>query len=126
MADKKTINCKQCGYANEGERVYCHNCGTKLDRVLLPGDDKKEESVEKKQKRIRKAVTPSRGFYAGLGKTFLVTMFWAVFIAASIQIARPPDDVPKKVAADALLDVRSDLPWTWSRRMRPPRLRKSY
>jgi hypothetical protein len=107
MADKpNTITCTQCQYVNEGQRVYCHNCGTKLDRVLLPTDNKKEESLEKKQKRIRKAVMPSRGFYAGFGKTFIATIFWAALIAASIQIARPPDDVPKKVAADALLDVR--------------------
>jgi len=107
MADKSSkITCTQCQYVNEGERVYCHNCGTKLDRVLLPGDDKKEESLEKRQKRIRKAVTPSRGFSAGFGKTFLATMFWAALVAASIQIARPPDDVPKKVDAAASLDVR--------------------
>jgi len=107
MADKtKTINCKQCGYVNEGERVYCHNCGTKLDRTLLPGDEKKEESLEKKQKRIRKLVMPSRGFFAGFGKMLVTTLLWAVLTAALIQIARKPDNVPVKLKSEELLDVR--------------------
>jgi len=107
MSDKtKKLTCKQCGYVNEGERVYCHNCGTKLDRTLLPGDEKKEESPEKKQRRIRKIVSPSRGFFAGFGKTFLLVMMWAVLLAAVIQIARPPDNVPPKLKAEELLDVR--------------------
>jgi len=108
MAEKtNSIVCKQCGYANEGQRVYCHNCGTKLDRVLLPGAEKKEESLEKKQKRIRKAVTPTRGFFAGFGKTFIIVILWAVLIAATIQIARPPDGIPAPLKADALIDVRA-------------------
>ena len=28
------LTCGQCGYENEPERVYCHNCGTKLDRSV--------------------------------------------------------------------------------------------
>ena len=107
MAEKtKTINCKQCGYVNEGERVYCHNCGTKLDRTLLPSDDKSEETLEKKQKRIRKAVMPSRGFFAGFGKMLVTTLLWAVLLAALIQIARKPDGVPEKVKGEDLLDGR--------------------
>lgn len=93
-AKTNTINCKQCGYVNEGERVYCHNCGTKLDRSLLPTDAKQEESLEKKQKRVRKVMSPSRGFFAGAAKMLILTLVWAVLAAAVIQIARPPDSIP--------------------------------
>jgi hypothetical protein len=107
MAEKtNSLTCKQCGYVNEGERVYCHNCGTKLDRSLLPSDSKAEESLEKKQKRIKKIVSPTRGFYAGLGKTFCFVMLWAVLLAAVIQIARPPRDVQAKLKGDEAMDVR--------------------
>lgn len=95
-AKANTINCKQCGYVNEGERVYCHNCGTKLDRSLLPTETKQEESLEKKQKRVRKLMNPARGFFAGAFKTLIVTLIFSVLAAALIQIARPPAGVPQE------------------------------
>jgi hypothetical protein len=107
MANKaNTLTCAQCGYANESERVYCHNCGTKLDRSLLPVDPENKESLDKKQKRIRRAVTPRRGFFAGAGKTFIYTMLWSVLVAVLVQAARAPDGVPKPLDKDKLLDVR--------------------
>lgn len=107
MADKaNTLTCSQCGYSNESQRVYCHNCGTKLDRSLLPPDPDSKESLGKKQKRIRRAVMPTRGFFAGAGKTFVYTMFWSVLVALLVQAARPPDGVPKALDKDKLLDVR--------------------
>lgn len=98
-----TIDCKQCGHVNEGERIYCHNCGTKLDRSLLPTDKKPEKSLAKEQKRIRKIVSPSRGIFAGSGKMLVSTLLWAVLAAAVIQIARPPDNVPAEIKKDDLL-----------------------
>src|SRR6202453_1513265 len=110
MADKTTnpLTCKQCGYANEGERVYCHNCGTKLDRSLLPELAVPEETLEKKQKRIKKIVSPSRGFFAGSGKTFLYTMLASVTTAAVILVLLPPDDIPAAKSKEDLLGM--DIP----------------
>jgi hypothetical protein len=111
-ANTNSITCKQCGYANEGERVYCHNCGTKLDRSLLPSDNQKAESPEKEQKRVRKMVNPARGFFAGAGKKLVATFIWALAASVLIQIARPPDDVPPQPKKEELLDtppVRSGL-----------------
>ena len=95
MADKtQPLVCKQCGYANEGERVYCHNCGTKLDRSLLPSAAETEEPLEKKRKRIKKIVNPKRGFFAGAGKTFVFTMLSSLLAAVLLLIAMAPDGVP--------------------------------
>jgi hypothetical protein len=99
------LTCKQCGYVNEGERVYCHNCGSKLDRSLLPEDKKSKESLEKKQKRIRKAVMPSRGFFAGFGKMLITTLLWSATTASVVEIARPPDGVPPMLKKEDLLDA---------------------
>lgn len=110
MAEKTNpLVCKQCGYANEGERVYCHNCGTKLDRSLLPAPSEAEETLEKKQKRIRKAVTPRRGFFAGAGKTFVFTMLSALLAAVLLLIAMPPDDVPPPPNMEMLPDVNPTM-----------------
>jgi len=98
----KPLTCKQCGYANESERVYCHNCGTKLDRSLLPNTEETEESLAKTRKRIKKIVTPNRGFFAGAGKTFLYTLSCAILAAALILMALPPDNVPPLGNADEL------------------------
>jgi transcription initiation factor TFIIIB Brf1 subunit/transcription initiation factor TFIIB len=92
-ANTSNITCKQCGYVNEGERVYCHSCGTKLDRSLLPSESQ-PESTQKEQKRIRKMVAPSRGFFASGGKKLAATLLWAVLVAGTIEIARPPEGAP--------------------------------
>ena len=105
MAEKSNpLVCAQCGYANEGERVYCHNCGTKLDRTLLPSLNKPEEPLDKKRKRIKKIVTPNRGFFAGAGKAFLYTMLASILVAMLILVAMPPDDIPAAPNADDLPD----------------------
>jgi len=100
------LTCKQCGYANEGERVYCHNCGTKLDRSLLPANPEPVETLAKKQKRIKNIVTPSRGFFAGSGKMLVMTLFYSALAAAVILMALPPDGVPPEKNKQDLLDVR--------------------
>ncbi len=90
-----TLPCKQCGYVNEPERVYCHNCGSKLDRSVLPKEDQvNRESPEKARRRIQKMTNPGKDYVKREVKAFFSTMFWAVVVAALIQIARVPDGVP--------------------------------
>ncbi|MGC3992410.1 MAG: zinc ribbon domain-containing protein [Chthoniobacteraceae bacterium] len=104
MADK--LKCTQCGHENEAERIYCHNCGTKLDRSVLPVEEKKKESNEQTMKRVRKMTNPNTGFFAGAGKSLLKSLLWAVAVAGAVQIARPPDGIPPKAGADTLLDAQ--------------------
>jgi hypothetical protein len=90
-----TLPCKQCGYVNEPERVYCHNCGSKLDRSVLPKEDQvNRESPEKARRRIQKMTNPGKDYVKREIKAFVSTMFWSVVVAALIQMARPPDGVP--------------------------------
>jgi hypothetical protein len=101
-----TLTCPQCGYVNEAERVYCHNCGAKLDRSLLPKEDDKEtrDSIERTRKRVRKMTNPGRGLQDV--KTLLGTLFWAALVAAVILIAREPDGIPPRqdnVLADRMI-----------------------
>ncbi len=90
-----TLQCAQCGHENESERIYCHNCGVKLDRALLPQDDKKAAEVgPKAQKRVRKLTNPPKIHVGQLIKSIVSTFFWAALIAAAIQMARAPDGAP--------------------------------
>jgi len=96
MAATPTLTCKQCNYDNEPERVYCHNCGAKLDRSILPKDAPKaaKDSQEKAAKRVRKMVNPTRGFFTNWHRALFNAISSAVSIAALVQIARPPGGVP--------------------------------
>ncbi len=89
-----TLPCKQCGHENESERVYCHNCGTKLDRSLLPEEPAKQDQLKAEQKRVKKLTSPARGFFVGWFSSLVTTLLWAALVASTIQMFRPPDGVP--------------------------------
>ncbi len=106
MSSLPTIACKDCNHVNEGQRIYCHNCGNKLDRTQVLEKAQKEDSPEKKQKRVKKMMNPGAGFGLGWGtvKTAARTLVWAVVAAAVINIARPPAGVPP-MPKDRLADA---------------------
>ena len=87
--------CKQCNFENEAERVYCHNCGAKLDRSLLPPEATRREDPVVVQERVRKMVSPRRGMGLRGFKHFLVSLLASVLLAAAVVIARMPEGVPK-------------------------------
>lgn len=96
------LRCQECAYENEAERIYCHNCGTKLDRTQLPEDKKGAETQKEVMKRVRKVVEPDRGFFTNWKKSLFNALLWAVFIAGCIQIARPPDNIPTPIPAEKM------------------------
>src|SRR5581483_1556682 len=101
-----TLICKQCNYENEGERIYCHNCGSKLDRSVLPVEKSKpEESVEATRKRVKRLIKPDSGFFAGGGKKLVSAILWALLVAAVIEAVRPPQHVPTVLKKEDFLDV---------------------
>jgi len=89
-----TIACKQCGHENESQRIYCHNCGVKLDRSSIPQEEKPQESLAKQQRRLKKMTNPYNGFFVGWQRSLLNSVLCAVMVAALIQCVRPPDGVP--------------------------------
>src|SRR5688572_20505747 len=103
-----TLTCAQCGFVNEAERVYCHNCGTKLDRSLLPKESpRKAESLDATRRRVRQMTNPGGGILPHL-KTALNVLIYAAIVAALLLIALPPETIPPKVELSERL-VGSDL-----------------
>lgn len=101
-SDKLNLPCDQCGFANEPQRVYCHNCGAKLDRSLLPKpDEKKVESPEKTRKRVAKMTNPGSGGVMREVKAFFKVAIGASVLATLIVVSQKPDGVP---------DVKKELP----------------
>lgn len=104
------LPCEQCGYLNEPERVYCHNCGSKLDRSLLPkGEEKKQESPEKARKRISKITNPQASSFGREFKALLKTVCYAALTAAIIQIVRAPEGVPNTKQESTMRLVSGDM-----------------
>ncbi len=89
-----TLLCKQCNFENEPERVYCHNCGAKLDRSLLPPEATKREDPVVVQERVRKLIRPHGVSAWQRGKNFVTSLIVGAVLAAIIVIAKPPDGAP--------------------------------
>jgi hypothetical protein len=109
-APTPTLPCDQCGYANEPERVYCHNCGAKLDRSLLPKiTEKPVEDPDKVRKRISKMTNPKSGVVWREIKTLFKVAFFAALIACIFLIIQKPDDLPELKKGDMMRLVSSDM-----------------
>lgn len=106
-----TLVCKQCNFENEPERVYCHNCGAKLDRSLLPPDATKRSDPVVVQERVRKLVSPRRGSGGRWFRNLIVSTAVAAFLALIAVMVEPPDDIPEvsKDAAMAAPTVTDDM-----------------
>jgi hypothetical protein len=90
-----TLTCKQCNHVNEGERIYCHNCGVKLDRSLLPQAPSEDKNAQKRaRKRVLKMTNPSRRTVERTIKSFIMAVISAAIFAAIIQMMRTPEGMP--------------------------------
>ena len=92
--DTPTLACAACGHQNEPERVYCHNCGQKLDRTLLPkGQEVAVESDAKRRRRVQKMMHPRRPIGAVL-KTAISVLVFAALVAAVFLYFQQPAGIP--------------------------------
>ncbi len=115
MAENITIKCEECAHQNEPERVYCHNCGAKLDRSLLPRpeDKKNYETNEEKKRRVSGIVNPRNTWVKRDFKALVKTLVFSALIAAVVLYWWPPENAP------AALDEAGDfmLRDQWQRQM---------
>lgn len=85
--------CSECGHENESERIYCHNCGARLDRSAATLKAPKEGRAET-ERRVRNLFDPTRVkirlFFFRVSKLVL----GACAAAAVIQMVLPPDVPP--------------------------------
>jgi hypothetical protein len=93
--------CPECRHENESERIYCHECGARLDRSALAKEVPKEEDPAVTHRRV-KAMFDARG--AKLRQRFFhmsKLVLGALVLAAIIQMIRPAD-VPSAQEAQTL------------------------
>lgn len=114
--------CPDCRHENEPERIYCHNCGARLDRSGVKKEkEATEENAATTQERLRKMFAPdrrlNRDIWIKLGKVIL----GALVAAVVIQMLLPPD-LPAEKKNDAFAPmINMDL-FTAIENHNPPRL----
>jgi hypothetical protein len=105
-----TLQCKECSYENEPERVYCHNCGAKLDRSVLPKEEQiRRETPEKARKRISRMTNPGSNVFKREAGALVKTLISAVLAASLILAIRPPENVPPSKSGELTRLLASDL-----------------
>jgi len=105
-----TLPCEQCGYANEPERVYCHNCGSKLDRSLLPKSvAKTQDAPDKVRKRVEKMTNPKSGWFGREVKALFKVAFFSALLAAAILFFLRPEDLPELKPVQEMRLLSSDM-----------------
>ncbi len=86
--------CPDCRHENEPERIYCHNCGARLDRSSVIKEKREAgESDGQTQKRLKKMFDPGRGRGKRLVAKLAKTILSALILAAVIVIIMPPPDL---------------------------------
>ncbi|MBV9127878.1 MAG: zinc ribbon domain-containing protein [Verrucomicrobia bacterium] len=90
-----TLLCRECKFENEPERVYCHNCGAKLDRSLLPPEALPgRRDPAKMQRQVQKLLRPSRFQPWAILKKLLFSLGFAALVACLVLAARAPLNIP--------------------------------
>jgi len=97
------LKCSQCSHENDATRVFCQNCGMRLERP-----EGTQATISGNTPVMGRAVPPKKGFSLALGtllgglrgnflrllRTILTTAILAAVLAALIQMSRKPDGIP--------------------------------
>lgn len=92
--------CPECRRENEVERIYCHDCGARLDRSALAKEKPTEEDPKETQRRLRSVMNPTWARRRHQITQGLKLVLAAILAAGLIQMFRAPE-VPA-VPADTL------------------------
>ena len=92
--------CPECRRENEPERIYCHDCGARLDRSALAKVAPKEEDPKETHRRLRSMFDPNRARMRLMFFKVSKLILGAVVLAAFIQMLLPPDVPPRVKSAD--------------------------
>ncbi len=102
--------CPDCQHENETERIYCHNCGARLDRSAL-AKEKIEEGPddERTRRHLKKMFSPNRGVGKRVVVQFGKVVLGALCLAAVIVMLLPPDIPPAPKSYDFAPLISMDM-----------------
>ena len=101
--------CPECRRENEPERIYCHDCGARLDRTALAKVAPQGEDAKETQRRLRMLLDPQRAKMRHLFFKTSKVILGAFVLAAVIQMILPPDVPPRLKTGDFPPQINLDL-----------------
>ena len=101
--------CPECQRQNEPERIYCHDCGARLDRSSLAKVVPKTEDPQQTQRRLKQMLDPGRLRIRLMFFHISKLILGACALAALIQMLRPPADAPERLKNIELQQLNLEL-----------------
>lgn len=94
------ITCQSCGFANETTRVFCHQCGVRLDKPAVPTAP---APVARTRPNLAKSTAQKKPLFDPFSVVFslISSSIFAALLAAIILSLRPPVDIPTQEGANA-------------------------
>jgi len=101
--------CPECQRQNEPERIYCHDCGARLDRSALAKVAPKLEDPKATQRRLKQLLDPGRLRLRLMFFKISKLVLGACAMAVLIEMLRPPKDLPERPKSLELQQISLDL-----------------
>jgi len=101
--------CPECQRQNEPERIYCHDCGARLDRSALAKVAPKGEDPKQTQRRLKQLLDPGRVKLRLMFFKISKLILGACALAVLIEMLLPPIDLPERVKGVELQQINLDL-----------------
>ena len=101
--------CPECQRQNEPERIYCHDCGARLDRSALAKVAPKGEDPKETHRRLHKLFDPGRIRMRLMFFKISKLILGACAAAVLIQMLLPPREVPERAKNVELQQIHLDL-----------------
>jgi hypothetical protein len=101
--------CPECRRENEPERIYCHDCGARLDRTALAKAGPKGEDAKETQRRLKNMLDPQRAKMRLMFFKVSKVILGALALAAVVQMILPPDLPPRAKTGEFPPQINLDL-----------------
>jgi hypothetical protein len=101
--------CPECQRQNEPERIYCHDCGARLDRSALAKVAPKGEDPQQTHRRLKQLFDPGRLKMRLMFFKISKLILGACAMAVLIEMLRPPKDLPERPKSLELQQISLDL-----------------
>jgi hypothetical protein len=101
--------CPECQRQNEPERIYCHDCGARLDRSSLAKVVPKVEDAKQTHRRLKQLLDPGRLKMRLMFFHISKLLLGACALAALIQMLLPPHDLPERLKNIELQQLNLEL-----------------
>ena len=101
--------CPDCRHENESERVYCHNCGARLDRSGLTSKKAPISPEMRSQAHLKKMLDPRRGRMKRTAAQLTKILLGAAVCAGVVMMVLPPDLPQQKAKYDFAPMINMDL-----------------